>query len=140
MYGRYIWSIVSAKTKITLILKRSWWQQQADISTASHVCKTLYPFIFLQQESLNQLQRDITIYVAIILNWDIKIVWIAYKIQGDTSISGMSESKQSFVIDDTVDLKVSSFMIIPKWDVLSLQCHQDVISYAWQWRLLIRLL
>ena len=80
------------------------------------------------------------VYVAIILNWDIKIVRIAYKIQGDTSISGMSESKQSFVIDDTVDLKVSSSMIIPKWDVLSLQCHQDVISYAWQWRLLIRLL
>ena len=36
------------------------------------------------------------VYVAIILNWDIKIVRIANKIQGDTSISGMSESKQSF--------------------------------------------
>ena len=91
-------------------------------------------------EKYNRLVFTYDVYVTIRLNWDIKIVRIAYKIQGDTSISGMSESKQSFVIDDTVDLKVSSSMIIPKWDVLSLQCHQDVISYAWQWRLLIRLL
>ena len=42
LYGRYIWSIASAKTKITLILKRSWWQQQADNDIHN-------PFVFPQQ-------------------------------------------------------------------------------------------